>query len=67
MILDSCECMSCYTYERFLLQGNEIRFDIVIDFNCDNRKALYQDILKNAQNHYLEYPFNTILGCDIHD
>ena len=59
--------MTCYTYERFLLQGNEIRFDIVIDFNCDNRKALYQDILKNAQNHYLEYPFNTILGCVIHD
>ena len=49
MILGSCECMTCYTYERFLLQGNEIRFDIVIDFNCDNRKALYQDILKNAE------------------
>ena len=51
----------------FFVQGNEIRFDIVIDFNCDDREALYQDILKNAQNHYPEYPFNTILSCDIHD
>ena len=59
--------MTCYTYERFLLQGNEIRFDIVIDFNCDDREALYHKILKDVQNRYPEYQFITTLDSDISD
>ena len=51
----------------FFVQGNEIRFDIVIDFNCDDREALYHKILKDVQNSYPEYQFNKTLESDIRD
>ena len=59
--------MTCYTYERFLLQGNEIRFDIVIDFNCDDREALYKRIVQDIQECYPDYRFTTTLDSDISD
>ena len=51
----------------FFVQGNEIRFDIVIDFNCDDREALYQCIVQNIQERYPDYKFTMTLDSDIRD
>ncbi len=59
--------MTCYTYARFLLQGNEIRFDIVIDFHCDDRESLYQCIVQDIQERYPDYKFTMTLDSDISD
>lgn len=50
-----------------LYRGNEIRFDIVIDFNCDDREALYQRIVQDIQERYPDYKFTTTLDSDISD
>jgi cation diffusion facilitator family transporter len=51
----------------FFVQGNEIRFDIVIDFNCDDREALYKRIVQDIQERYPDYKFTTTLDSDISD
>ena len=52
----------------FFVQGNEIRFDIGIDFNCDDREALYkQRIVQDIQECYPDYRFTTTLDSDISD
>ena len=51
----------------FFVQGNEIRFNIVIDFNCDDREALYQHIVQDIQERYPDYQFTTTLDSDISD
>ena len=48
----------------FFVQGNEIRFDIVIDFN---REALYQRIVQDIQERYPDFKFTTTLDSDISD
>lgn len=51
----------------FFVQGNEIRFDIVIDFDCDDREALYKRIVQDIQERYPDYQFMTTLDSDISD
>ena len=51
----------------FFVHGNEIRFDIVIDFNCDDREARYKRIVQDIQERYPDYKFTTTLDSDISD
>ena len=51
----------------FFVQGNEIRFDIGIDFNCDDREVLYKRIVQDIQERYPDYRFTTTLDSDISD
>ncbi|MCI5723943.1 MAG: cation diffusion facilitator family transporter [Erysipelotrichaceae bacterium] len=51
----------------FFMNGNDISFDIVIDFQCGDRNALYHEIVDHVRKQYPTYHFITTLDSDISD
>ena len=47
--------------------ANEIRFDIVIDFNAKNREEIFQDIVDNMIKKYPTYHICPVLDADTSD
>ena len=45
----------------------QIRFDIIIDFEIEDRRALYQQIVEEVKRKYPIYTFYVQLDADISD
>ena len=44
-----------------------ISFDIIIDFNINNREEVYKEIYEEIQNKYKDYKINITLDIDVSD
>lgn len=48
-------------------KNKDINFDIIIDFDCDNKKEVYNQIFDEVQKKYPEYEIYINLDADISD
>jgi len=48
-------------------KNNDIYFDLIIDFECNDRKKISNEIIEKLQNKYPKYKFNVIIDDDITD
>ncbi len=48
-------------------ETKSIVFDIIIDYACPDRQALYEEIVDEVREKYPEYEFRIVLDADISD
>ena len=48
-------------------ENNNIYFDLIIDFDCENPEKVKQQIVKKLKNKYPKYEYNVILDADFSD
>jgi len=48
-------------------ESKDIRFDVILDFEAENRQAVYQKILKEVQNLYPDHHIQITLDADVSD
>ena len=48
-------------------EKNNIYFDLIIDFDCENPEKVKQQIVERLKNKYPKYEYNVILDADFSD
>lgn len=48
-------------------ENNNVYFDLIFDFDCENPEEIKNRIIKEMENKYKEYKFNVILDADFSD
>ncbi|MBQ8928085.1 MAG: cation transporter [Oscillospiraceae bacterium] len=51
----------------FYLDGDTVRFDLVIDFEASDRRALHSQIVQEIENAHPDYQFLITLDADVSD
>lgn len=49
----------------FYIKGNRVRFDIIIDFDADNRLEIYEQVVREMQSMFPDYEFDIFLDTDV--